>query len=205
MDPAKTLPADANVNMHVNVNTNANIHAGGDTSTPADAAYLSSPRWVVLTARAVPLAVLPSGLWRMAMAVGIPVGWSGQLAEDWQPGLETSSYITLLTIVTETLAFLTIGLVSQWGERVPHWIPFLGGKHIPVGAAVVPAALGALAVTAFTLPMFWGGMPADAGGSDAPQGVAAWIMNACYVPLLLWGPMVAVLTVAYTRRRLRTA
>ncbi|GAA3083583.1 hypothetical protein GCM10020000_82210 [Streptomyces olivoverticillatus] len=123
----------------------------------------------------------------MAMAVGIPVGWSGQLAKDWQPGLETSSYITLLTLVTETLAFLTIGLVRPWGERVPRWIPFLGGRRIPVWAAVVPAALGSLAATAITLPMFWGGMPADAGGSDAPQGVAAWIMNACYMPLLLWG------------------
>lgn len=195
MHPAKTLPADAN--------TDAN--AGADTSTPADAVFLSVPRWVERMAHAVPLAVLPSGAWRMAMAVGIPVGWSGQLAKDWQPGLETSSYITLLTLVTETLAFLTIGLVRPWGERVPRWIPFLGGRRIPVWAAVVPAALGSLAATAITLPMFWGGMPADAGGSDAPQGVAAWIMNACYMPLLLWGPLVAVVTAAYARRRLGTA
>ncbi|MEU4212297.1 hypothetical protein AB0F13_20250 [Streptomyces sp. NPDC026206] len=195
MDPAKMLPADAN----------ANTNAGANTGTAGHAVSLSVPRWLDLTARAVPLAVLPSGLWRMAMAVGIPVGWSGQLAEDWQPGLETSSYITLLTLVTEALAFLTIGLVRPWGERMPRWIPFLGGRRIPVWAAVVPAVLGALAATAITLPMFSGGLPADAGGSDGPQGVAAWVMNACYVPLLLWGPLVAIVTVAYARRRLRTA
>ncbi|MBZ4318100.1 hypothetical protein [Streptomyces huiliensis] len=155
-----------------------------------------------MAAHAVPLAVLPSGLWRMAMAVGIPVGWSGQLAEDWQPSPENFFYITLLTVVTETLAFLTLGLVRPWGERLPRWFPFLGGRRVPVWAAAVPAGLGALAVAAVTLPMFWGGMPADAGGSDAPQGVAALVMNACYVPLLLWGPLVAVVTVAYCRRRL---
>ncbi|MER7000333.1 hypothetical protein [Streptomyces sp. NPDC000410] len=175
--------------------------AGSDI--PRDATALT-PRWVVLAASAVPLVVLPSGLWRMAMAVGIPVGWSGELAKDWQPGLETSSYIILLTLVTEGIAFLTVGLVRPWGERVPSWLPVLGGRRIPVWVVVVPAALGALAATAVTLPMFLGGMPADAGGPDGPQGVAAWIMNACYVPLLLWGPLVAVVTAAYVWRRLRT-
>jgi hypothetical protein len=173
--------------------------------TNADAASLSVPRWLDRTARAVPLAVLPSGLWRMAMAVGIPVGFSGQLAEDWRPGLETSSYITLLTLVTEVLAFLTIGLVRPWGERMPRWIPVLGGRRIPAWAAVVPAALGALAVMAVTVPMFWGKPPASVGGREAPQGTAAWIMNACYAPLLLWGPLVTVVTAAYARRRRRTA
>ncbi|MFD9905739.1 hypothetical protein [Streptomyces sp. NPDC059063] len=175
------------------------------TAGPTDAVRLPVPRWLDRTARAVPLAVLPSGLWRMAMAVGIPVGFSGQLAKDWRPGWETSSYITLLTLVTEGLALLTIGLVRPWGERVPSWIPILRGRRIPVGAAVVPATLGALAVTAVTLPMFWGGLPASVGGSEAPQGVAAWIMNACYVPLLLWGPLLVVVTVAYARRRRRAA
>ncbi|MFF2149649.1 hypothetical protein [Kitasatospora sp. NPDC058190] len=176
--------------------------------TPPAAAHataLSVPRWLDRTARAVPLAVLPSGLWRMAMAVGIPVGFSGKLAQDWRPGPETSTYITLLTVVIETCAFLTMGLVRPWGERVPRWIPLLGGRPVPTWAAVLPAALGALAVAAVTIPMFWGGTPASAGGSESPQGTAAWIMNACYAPLLLWGPLLAVVTAAYARRRRRTA
>ncbi|MEU3350942.1 hypothetical protein [Streptomyces sp. NPDC037389] len=80
-----------------------------DTDAPA---FPPVPRRLDRTARAVPLTVLPSGLWRMAMAVGIPVGFSGQLAEDWRPGLETSSCITLLTLVIELFAFLTIGLTG---------------------------------------------------------------------------------------------
>ncbi|MFH8890914.1 hypothetical protein [Streptomyces sp. NPDC017949] len=36
--------------------------------------------------------------------------------------------------------------------------------------------------------------------------MAALIMNACYVPMLLWGPLVAVVAVSYAlRRRKRTA
>ncbi len=195
MPPAKTPTADANTN------------AGNDShpSTRADAVSPSVPRWVNRAAHAVPLAVLPSGLWRMAMAVGIPVGFSGQLAQDWRPGLETSSYITLLTLITEALAFLTIGLVRPWGERTPRWIPGLGDRRIPVWAAAGPAALGALAVTAVMLLMFWDALPASGGGSEAPQGAAAWIMNACYLPLLLWGPLLTVVTVAYVRRRRRTS
>ncbi|MFF4223926.1 hypothetical protein ACFYZH_13840 [Streptomyces abikoensis] len=174
------------------------------TTSPAPA-FPPVPRRLDRTARAVPLVVLPSGLWRMAMAVGVPVGFSGQLAEDWRPGLETTSYITLLTLVVELLAFLTLGLVRPWGERTPRWLPLLGGRHVPVWAAVVPAALGALAVTACVMPMFWGHLPGSAGAAEGPHGAAAWIMNACYLPLLLWGPLLAVVTVAYARRRLRAA
>lgn len=179
MDTANTLPA----------------------TTKAIATVLAVPRWVNLAAHAVPLAVLPAGLWRMAMAVGIPVGFSGQLAKDWQPGLEAFSYITLLTLVTEGLALMTLGLVRPWGEKVPGWIPLLGGRRVRTWVAVVPALLGALAVTALTTQMFWGGWPADEGGSEAPQGMAALIMNACYVPMLLWGPLVAVVAVSYALRR----
>ncbi|MFI6061733.1 hypothetical protein [Streptomyces sp. NPDC051286] len=177
---------------------------GNTLSAHADVASVAVPPWANRMAHAVPMAVLPSGLWRMAMAVGIPVGFSGQLAQDWQPGLETSSYITLLTLFTEGLALLTIGLVRPWGETAPRWIPYLGGRRIPIWAAVVPAALGALAVTALSLRMFWGRTPADAGGSEAPHGVAAWIMNACYLPMLLWGPLVAIVTIAYYVRRRNT-
>ncbi|MFD3873080.1 hypothetical protein [Streptomyces sp. NPDC058623] len=31
------------------------------------------PRWAVLTAYAVPLVTLPSGLWRIALVAGLPV------------------------------------------------------------------------------------------------------------------------------------
>ncbi|MFI0710782.1 hypothetical protein ACH4SK_09030 [Streptomyces inhibens] len=36
---------------------------------------------------------------------------------------------------------------------------------------------------------------------SAPKGGSAVLMTACYLPLLAWGPLLAVVTVAYYRRR----
>jgi hypothetical protein len=50
----------------------------------------------------------------------------------------------------------------------------------------------------------WNG-PENMGHPDAPDGAAYWVMTACYAPLLLWGPLLAVVTAAYYRRRRREA
>ena len=44
-------------------------------------------------------------------------------------------------------AILTLELVLRWGEVFPRWIPFLGGKRVPISLAVVPASLVAVLVT----------------------------------------------------------
>ncbi|MFD6878985.1 MULTISPECIES: hypothetical protein [unclassified Streptomyces] len=85
------------------------------------------------------------------------------------------------------------------------WFPFPGGRHVRTRAAVVPALLGALTVTALTARMFLGGWPAGAGGPEGPQGVAALIMNACHVPMSLRGPLVGVVAVSYALRRRKRA
>ncbi|MEU6867621.1 hypothetical protein ABZ924_31025 [Streptomyces sp. NPDC046876] len=46
-----------------------------------------------------------------------------------------------------------------------------------------------------------GGWNDEMSGADAPKGGSAWLMTACYAPLLAWGPLLAVVTVAYYRRR----
>jgi hypothetical protein len=109
------------------------------------------PRWARLAAHAVPLVVLPSTLWRLALVVGISVGYTDAvLRSDYDiPG---SGYLVLplISILQEAAALLTLGLVNDWGLVVPRWIPFLGGKHVATWAAVVPAALGALVLTLVT-------------------------------------------------------
>ncbi|NYI05809.1 hypothetical protein [Allostreptomyces psammosilenae] len=108
----------------------------------------------------------------------------------------------LLSLVAECLGLLTMGLVKRWGEVLPSWLPLLGGRPIPVLAAVLPAASGALAVTAITVlgALTWYA-PDNMGSPDAPTGTAAVVMTAAYVPLLLWGPLLGVVTAAYYRRR----
>ncbi|WP_250573555.1 hypothetical protein [Nonomuraea sediminis] len=81
------------------------------------------PRWAVLAAYATPLLVLPSGLWRIAgFILEVPLLEYGPTppGEGFDGGW---AYILALSVVSEAAAFLTVGLVSQWGEVWPRWIP----------------------------------------------------------------------------------
>lgn len=159
------------------------------------------PRWARWSAHAAALTAVPSGLWRIAWAAGIPVGVSGALkAEARAPGWG-SVYMIGLSLFAEALAFLTLGLVQPWGETWPRWIPLLGGRRIPTAAAVVPAALGAVALT---LICGYGSTAwyAESTNTDgAPTGAALAVMTAAYAPLLAWGPLLAAVTIHYYRRR----
>lgn len=162
------------------------------------------PRWAVWAAHAVPLTALPSGLWRLALGAGIPVGFHGEMAELYAAPGWITLYVIVLSAIAEGLALLTLGLVQPWGEVVPRWIPFLGGRTIPVMAAVVPAALGALAVTFFSVMGVQEWIDPDMTQQDiqdSPNGVAGVIMTVAYAPMLAWGPLLGVVTVAYHLRR----
>ncbi|MFJ5675646.1 hypothetical protein [Streptomyces sp. NPDC093097] len=148
-------------------------------------------------AAAVLWASVPSTLWRLAVTVGIPLGlaeseYDSMLIPGWGYLL-----LPLLCVVQEALAFLTLGLVRPWGEVWPRWIPYLRGRRIPVPAAVVPAALGAFACTVYGVLFVWTTLHAEM--DITPWG--EWLMNACYVPLAAWGPLLAVVTLHYYRRR----
>ncbi|MEO3779869.1 hypothetical protein ABGB16_24160 [Micromonospora sp. B11E3] len=109
-------------------------------------------------------------------------------------------YVWILTVVSQTAAFLTLGLVRPWGERVPSWVPRLGRRSIPPLAVITPALLGALAVTALCAMVALAPHgPLD--NPDFPRGIAGVIMVLCYAPLLAWGPLVIAVTIAYARRR----
>ncbi|MGY5080043.1 hypothetical protein ACWIGX_23650 [Streptomyces nigrescens] len=159
------------------------------------------PRAVRWAAHAAPLTLLPSGLWRCAIAFGMPSGFgaSDPMHRSNFPGW-TSLYLIGLSLVAEGLGLLTLGLVRPWGERVPRWVPVLGGRNVPVPAAVVPASLGAAAVTVITVLSSFG-WDEEMADPTAPKGAAAWLMTACYLPLLAWGPLLGWVTVAYYRRR----
>ncbi len=163
------------------------------------------PRWANLAAHATLLVTLPSGLWRIAMGLGVPVGFTAQgLTEFGIPGWGTA-YVFGLSLLAEALAFLTLGLVRPWGEVWPRWIPGLRGRRIPPLAAIVPAAAGAIALTALSFQALSGwneSGPSIAQGSWEDSPVYGIVMAACYAPLLLWGPLLAAVTVHYARRRL---
>ncbi|OPF84788.1 hypothetical protein VT50_0200725 [Streptomyces antioxidans] len=179
-----------------------------DLASPQPATGAAEPgprpsRLVRWAAHAVPFTLLPTGLWRCAMGFGVPLGFAttSDLHESQFPSWMTV-YVIALSLFAEGLGLLTLGLVRPWGEVVPRWIPFLGGKRIPVLCAVIPAGLGSLAVTFITIVgAFTWNAPENLAEISDPYGPFYWLQTACYAPLLAWGPLLAVVTVAYYRRR----
>ncbi|MEV7561642.1 hypothetical protein [Streptomyces sp. NPDC089795] len=185
---------------------------GGRVRTAWKAAHApvaGVPRWARICAYAIPFTVLPSGLWRLGLLfVDHSSADSGQLP-DWLP-LEV--YVVILSVVSELLAFTAVGLVASWGEVFPRRLPVLGGRRIPVTVAVVPAALGAVALTglwtvlALVAEVTGTTIQGDPVPADFPSEVGGWSalwFYVCYAPLILWGPLLGVVTVAYWRRRRR--
>ncbi|MFI6980977.1 hypothetical protein ACIBSV_20635 [Embleya sp. NPDC050154] len=179
------------------------------TESPAGGVALESPARPVVSRRArwaakgAALTLLPTGLWRTAIAFGMPSGFAAgdPLHQSNYPG-KYSFYLIGLSIFAELVGLLALGLVQRWGEVMPRWVPWLGGRRIPRPAAVIPAATGAVLVTLITVfgAIGWND-PDNMGHPDSPDGGYYWLMTAAYAPLLLWGPLLAIATIAYHRRR----
>ncbi|MFF1272570.1 hypothetical protein ACFVZC_04000 [Streptomyces marokkonensis] len=152
------------------------------------------PRRTVLAAHAVPLVTLPSALWRLALAAGLPVS-EISLRHTWEV-----LYVVCLAVVSEALALLTLGLVRPWGEIVPRWMPLLGGRRVAPLAATVPAVLGGVVLSVLLSWAFYS-HSANVGpeGTGTPAQYA--LLLVCYVPLLAWPPLLIAVAVAYYRRR----
>ena len=157
------------------------------------------PRWAHTVAHLIPLTTLPSGLWRIGIASGLSLG----MLDDGEPlhirGWE-SAYLLCLSLTIEGLALLAFGLIRPWGERVPHRFPVIGGRRIPPRVVVATAATGALLVTFIALMFF---LPRDNISTMEATDTGLAVAVACYAPLLLWGPLLGALTIAYYRRRCR--
>jgi hypothetical protein len=155
------------------------------------------PRWADRAAHLVSLVVLPAGLWRVALAAGASMGFSDTDTAGL-PGAQSIA-IVALSLVSEGVALLTLGLVRPWGERFPHWIPRVGGRPIPPRPVVAVAAAGAVALQVIVAFAF-----RNPGVPGLRFSGAGWeaLFYACYAPLLLWAPLVGAVTVAYHRRRL---
>ena len=150
--------------------------------------------WARTAAHAVSVLTIPSGLWRVALVAGLPV--MDNLQWKWWE----RPWVLFLSVISEALALLTLGLVQRWGEVVPGWIPLVGNRRVPPLAAVIPAALGSVALTLLWGMAFYNAVTGtffDTFGGPVQRCLVA----ACYAPLLAWGPLLAAVTIAYYRRR----
>jgi hypothetical protein len=157
------------------------------------------PRWADHVAHVIVLLTLPSGLWRLGLAFGSSMGTVDDYGRPMYLHGWQIPYVVALSIFSELVALIAFGLVRPWGEVVPRWIPWLGGRRVAPYAAIIPAVAGSLALIAIWSYAFrdlFTGMPI----TFANDGWAA-LMLTCYLPLNLWGPLLLVLTWAYWRRR----
>ncbi|MEZ0096297.1 hypothetical protein ABH925_007504, partial [Streptacidiphilus sp. EB129] len=117
----------------------------------------------------------------------------------------------LLSILSELLAFTAIGLISSWGETFPRWIPVLGGRKVPATAAIATAGGGAVILTVLwtsvavsvALGHTLRGGPLPKANPLATHDWHAVVLAITYAPLLLWGPLLGAVTIAYWQRRRR--
>jgi hypothetical protein len=116
-------------------------------------------------------------------------------------------YVVGLSVASEGLALLTLGLVRPWGETLPRRLPLLDGRRSRPGTAVAAAASGVVALTTLTtyvvlnLLVFHIKVKQTIGNDNMlPGGAGRWLLAACYLQLLAWPVLLAVLTVDYRRR-----
>ncbi|MGC4938357.1 hypothetical protein [Kribbella sp. DT2] len=159
-----------------------------------------SAGWPIGAAHVTALTALPSCLWRLALAAGFSMGYQPEwIAANAADGTDRA-YLIALSLITEGLALLTLGLVRPWGEIVPAWLPIIGGRRVRPLAAVVPATVGAIALTLLWSlnPLMFTDLFHD---PLEPQGGWQLLMATAYLPLILWRPLLGAVTWAYYRRR----
>ncbi|MFY1693041.1 hypothetical protein [Plantactinospora sp. WMMB782] len=164
------------------------------TSTDPGRTRAAAPApWAVWAAYAVPLCVLPSAVWRVSLV------FTDETATTW--------YMIFLSTLSMVLALSTLGLVHRWGERVPRWVPLLGGRPIPARPVVVLAVTGGALLVALTgyvvlnlnfhfVPRGWVGVGRDEPAHPPP----GWDVLRYYAPLVAWGPLVIAVAADYRRR-----
>lgn len=109
------------------------------------------------------------------------------------------AYIPSLSVISLGLASLTIGLVRPWGEVFPAWLPWIGGRRVPLAFAVTAATAGAVLVAAFIVRAAVAGEPSR----PLPPGCSppGWDVLRFYVPMVLWPPLLLAVTWHHYRRR----
>ncbi|MCQ0022472.1 hypothetical protein M4914_05535 [Streptomyces somaliensis DSM 40738] len=155
---------------------------------PTATVPLPAPRWARRAAHATALCALPSGLWRIAMASGVYVGYDDETLRDVYavPGWGTA-YVVALSVLAELASLFPLLLVTD--------------RRLPVG----PRALRALAWTAsvsLVLLAVWQLVVAVTVESrtylDPGTPRTVWVL--AFAPLLAVPGLMTAVTWSYTVR-----
>ncbi|MFF1343800.1 hypothetical protein ACFVYT_39230 [Streptomyces sp. NPDC058290] len=159
------------------------------TTAPAPlTASAPAPAWARRAAHAIALCAVPSGLWRIAMASGVYVGYNDQVLRDVFdiPGWGIV-YVVGLSVFAELAALFPLLLVSD------RWRPLR------------PRALAALAWTAsgvLVLVALWQLVVAFTVESQTymSSGTAQTVWGFVFAPLVAIPALMTAVTWSYARR-----
>ena len=147
-------------------------------------------QWLVRHRRVVTVLAaigpLPYAIVRLTWLTPWPIG----LADGADEAI--TAWGLMLSLGAWMGTILTLGLILPWGERVPRWLPRVGGRPVPPAAAIVPggivAGLLCLAAVPWTLTFL-----------QAPtSGFAPYFF---ILPVGYWGVMLALAVWAYAGHR----
>ncbi|WP_051317417.1 hypothetical protein [Actinobaculum sp. oral taxon 183] len=162
-------------------------------------------RWAKAACWTAFLSPLPSACWRIAMLAGADTGFAE--AALYRSNASGIAYVLCLDALQISAAALCLGLCYGWGEKVPQWVPRLGGKTIHRRLAVTVGGAGAFAlfIVVGEIAVQIIGVSAGAwdgwtpmAGMNAGQRAA---LIAAYTPAALWPFALTVGLVGYWRRR----
>lgn len=119
---------------------------------------------------------------RFFWAAGIPLGINSEDVLQLLAGGGANSALGLASMATVGV-LLTLGLLQRWGRQWPSWLPWIGGKPVPVGLAVVPAGVIAMILIPAGTDMF---RLAFAPHGDNGIPPLSWDNWAVLGPNLLW-------------------
>jgi hypothetical protein len=150
--------------------------------------------WLVRHRRALTilaaLGPIPYAVARLSWLTPWPL--FGPVAEDLPPDMLATGL--MLGSGATAASTLTLGLILPWGRTFPKWMPRIGGRSVPVAAAVVPGSIAAAVLCISAAPM----LVTIVGNADAP--VDSLLVN-LVLPLWFWGPMLALAVWAYAAWR----
>ncbi|MDX2393737.1 hypothetical protein ACIPY6_38540 [Streptomyces sp. NPDC090054] len=159
------------------------------TATAPLPAAVPAPPWARRAAHAIALCAVPSGLWRIAMASGVHVGYSDQVLRDVYdiPGWGIA-YVVGLSVLAELAALFPLLLVGdRWRPMRPRALAALSWT---ASVVLLLVALGQL-VVAFTVE----------SQSYMSSGTARTVWAVVFAPLFAIPPLMTAVTWSYTKRQ----
>ncbi|MEU5978979.1 hypothetical protein [Streptomyces sp. NPDC047315] len=160
------------------------------TTAPPAACSVTAPAppWARRAAHAIALCAVPSGLWRLAMASGVYVGYSDQVLRDVFdiPGWGIA-YVVGLAVISELAALFPLLLVSErWQPLRPSTLARLAWT---ASAVLVVGALWQV-VVAFTVE----------SQTDFASGAAQTVWALAFAPLFAIPALMTAVTWSYAKR-----